>query len=74
MCFEADIHEKKTNHSLRATGASALFNAGVPDKLIRDVTSHWSNALQLYERPVFRSSTAERRCPYAKLSYWYSFI
>ena len=51
MCREAGIAEKKTNHSLRATGASALFTAGMPEKLIRDVTGHRSNALQLYERP-----------------------
>ena len=43
---------KKTNHSLRATGASALFNAGLPEKLIRGVTGHRSKALQLYERPT----------------------
>ncbi len=54
MCKEAGISEKKTNHSLRATGASALFNAGVPEKLIRDVTGHRSNALQLYERPTLQ--------------------
>ena len=29
-----------------------LFNAGVPEKLIRGVTGHRSNALQLYERPT----------------------
>ena len=50
MCRDAGI-AKKTNHSLRATGAS-LFHAGVPEKLIRDVTGHCSNALQLYERPT----------------------
>ena len=43
---------KKTNHSMRATGASALFNAGLPEKLIRGVTGHRSKALQLYERPT----------------------
>ena len=37
MCEEAGV-EKKTNHSLRATGCTALFNAGVPEKIIRDVT------------------------------------
>ena len=51
MCREAGITEKKTNHSLRATGATTLFNAGVPEKLIREVTGHRSNALQTYERP-----------------------
>ena len=54
MCLEAGISEKKTNHSLRATGASALFNASVPEKLIRDVTGHRSNALQLYEKPSLK--------------------
>ena len=52
MCKEAGISQKKTNHSLRATGASALFNAGVPEKLIGGVTGHRSKALQLYERPT----------------------
>ena len=47
MCREA---RKKTNHSLRASGATALFNAGVPEKLIRDVSRNLSNALHLYER------------------------
>ncbi len=36
---------------MRATGATALFSAGVPDKMIREVTGHRSNALELYERP-----------------------
>ena len=43
---------KLCTFSLRATGASALFNAGVPERLIRDVTGHKSNALHLYERPT----------------------
>ena len=52
MCSEAGIQEKKTNHSLRATGATALFNAGVPEKVIREVTGHRSNALLTYQRPT----------------------
>ena len=51
ICAEAGV-TRKTNHSLRATGATALFNASVPEKLIRDVTGHRSNALHLYERPT----------------------
>ena len=61
MCSDAGIEEKKTNHSLRATGASAMFNAGVPDKLIRDVTGHRSTALQLYERPTVQQKQAVSR-------------
>ena len=42
---------KKTNHSLRATGATALFKAGVPEKIIQSTTGHRSvDALQCYER------------------------
>ena len=42
MYQEAGI-ARKTNHSLRATGATAMFNANVPEKVIRDVTGHCSS-------------------------------
>ena len=58
MCSEAGVSGKKTNHSLRATGASALFNAGVPEKMIRDVTGHRSSALLQYERPNLEQKQA----------------
>ena len=57
MCQEAGI-APKTNHSLRATGAAALFNANVPEKMIRDVTRHHSNLLQLYEHPTLQQKQA----------------
>ena len=50
MCVEAGNEEKKSNHSLRATGATAMFAAQVPEKMIKDVTGHKSSkALALYE-------------------------
>ena len=50
MCSEAHISGHKTNHSLRATGASELFEAGVPEKIIKERTGHRSlEALRLYE-------------------------
>ncbi len=62
MCKDAGITESKTNHSLRATGASALFNAQVPEKLIKGVTGHKSSqALQLYERPTQMQEMAVSR-------------
>ncbi len=33
MCFDANI-DLKTNHSLRATGASSMFQSNVPEKII----------------------------------------
>lgn len=51
MFKAAEIDGKHTNHSLRATGASALFNAGVPEAVIQKRTGHKStDALRLYER------------------------
>ncbi len=51
MCAEAGVSGHKTNHSLRATGASELFEAGVPEQMIKERTVHRSlEALRLYER------------------------
>ena len=62
MCKEAGISEKKTNHSLRATGTSAMFSAAVPEKLIKGITGHKSTeALQVYERPTVQQQQAVSR-------------
>ena len=48
--FEQIGVEGKTNHSLRATGATRLFEANVPEKLIKERTGHRSvDSLRLYE-------------------------
>ena len=41
-----------TNHSLRATAVSRLFQNDVDDKLIKGVTGHRSDALQGYKREL----------------------
>ena len=41
----------RTNHNLRATGATDLYAAAVPQKLIQQCTGHRSlKALRIYER------------------------
>lgn len=51
MCEQAGIKGNKTNHSLRATGATELYESGVPEKLIQERTGHRSlEALRVYER------------------------
>ena len=51
MCSQVGISGHKTNHSLRATGTTRMFEAGVPDKIIQQRTGHRSaEALHLYER------------------------
>ena len=49
MCIKADL-ETRTNHSLRATAATALFKANVPGKVIQERTGHRSlDTLRKYE-------------------------
>ena len=57
QCKEAGI--EKTNHSLQATSAIARFAAGVPEKVIKEVTGHKpSKALEIYERPTVHQKQA----------------
>ena len=41
-CKEAEINGHYSNHSLRASGVSVLFQSEVPEKIIQDVTGHRS--------------------------------
>ncbi len=51
MCEEAGIADRKTNHSLRVTGATSLYHGGVPERDIQERTGHRSlEALRKYER------------------------
>ena len=51
MCLEAGIQGDFSNHSLRASGATELFQSGVPEKVIQDFTSHQNvKALRQHEK------------------------
>ena len=51
MCLQAGVSGNKTNHSLRATGATQMYEKGAPEKLIQERTGHRSlEALRAYER------------------------
>ena len=54
MCKAVGV-KVKTSHSLRVTCATALFEKGVEEKLIRDRAGHRSNALHLDMRRVVLS-------------------
>ena len=47
ICQRAGIQGNKTNHSLRATGATAMYEAEVPESLIQDRSL---KALRVYKR------------------------
>ena len=51
MMTEANITGNFTNHSLRATGTTALFDSGTPEAIIQKRTGHRSlTALRMYKR------------------------
>ena len=51
MCRDGGFQGNFTNHSLRATGATTLFDAGVSETIIQKGSGHKSTAaLRMYER------------------------
>ena len=51
LCEKAGI-ERKTNHSLKVTGATRLYRSGVPERTIQARIGHKSiEALRIYDRP-----------------------
>ncbi len=57
ICKIGNISGHKTNHSLRATGATELYTAEVPEKIIEERTGHRSiEGLRLYMNEPVTSS------------------
>ena len=50
MCKEAGIQGKFTNHSLRATCASRMFDNEIPEQIIKETTGHKSDCVRVYKR------------------------
>lgn len=50
MMAEAGFRGKFTLHSLRATCATRLYESGVDEQAIQEVTGHTSNAVRAYKR------------------------
>ncbi|XP_046565575.1 uncharacterized protein LOC124274278 [Haliotis rubra] len=57
ICQRAGLTGHRTNHSLRATAATRLFEAGVDEQLICEVTGHRSSAVRSYKR----TNSAQKR-------------
>ena len=61
MCSSAGIHGFRTNHSLRATSATRLFNAGADEQLIMERTGHRSvDGVRSYKRTSTSSPKTSR--------------
>ncbi len=59
ICKEAGFEGYRSNHSLRATAATRLYNAEVDEQLIGLVTGHRSSAIQKYKRTTEKQ---KRKC------------
>lgn len=71
MCEEAGVTGEKSNHSLRVAGTCALFDAGVPERIIQGWTGHRSlKALRMYERVTDKQ---EEKVSKYSLDLWTSF-
>ena len=55
-----------TNHSLRATSATRMYNADIPEQVICEVTGHRSMAVREYKQTgigLKRQASAALGCP-----------
>ena len=50
MCSKAGLVGKFTNHSLRATSASRMYENDIPEQVIKEITGHRSEAVRMYKR------------------------
>ena len=50
ICKEAGLEGHFTNHSLRATCASRMYDQHIPEQMIKEVTGHKSDCVRLYKR------------------------
>ena len=49
VCKIAGIEGNFTNHSLRATSASRMYNKNIPEQVIKEVTGHRSDCVRIYK-------------------------
>ena len=50
LCKKAGLQGKFTNHSLRATSASHMYQSNVLEQVIKEVTGHKSDCVRIYKR------------------------
>ncbi len=50
LMMRAGIPGRFTNHSLRVTAATRMFNAGVEEQVVKERIGHKSNAVRAYKR------------------------
>ncbi len=64
VCLHAGINGRRSNHSLRATLATRLYQKGVEEQQIKDITRHHSIVVRNYKR-----TSAEQNLAISNLVY-----
>ena len=49
VCKKAGLEGFYTNHSLRSTAATRLYQQNIPEQVIQEITGHWSLAVRGYK-------------------------
>ena len=67
-CKSANIGGYRTNHSLRATSASRLYQSNLDEQIICETTGHRSSAVRSYKRTSIDQQKAKSDVLYGKNS------
>ena len=62
MCQDAGLPGHNTNHSLRWTAATKMYQKDIDEQLIMEVTGHRSTAVRRYKRTSRQQRKAASRC------------
>ena len=50
VCKLAKLQGKFTNHSLRASSTTRMYDSDIPEQVIKEITGHKSDCVRVYKR------------------------
>ena len=64
LCKKGNIEGNYTNHSLRATSASRMYESNVTEQIIKEITGHRSDCVRTYKRTSdnIRKNASDKIC------------
>ena len=71
MCHDAGLPDHYSNHSLRATAATKLYQHDIDEQLIMEITGHRSLAVCSYKRTSDKQHKLASRCLFEQPWVWH---
>ena len=62
LCKKAGIPGYYTNHSLRATGCTCMYNSDLDEQVIQEISGHRSSAVRSYKRTCEKQKQHATKC------------